>query len=96
MKCTGLCYQGRSACTTPAACGLTAQKLYTRNSDGSSRTRSEGSATAPMPISMEPSEDDQDNGARLSATEWALVIVALSSGIFSLAMIAGYALVKLS
>lgn len=92
MKCTGLCYQGRSACTTPAACGLAPRKMHTRNSDGSST----GSASAPMPISMEPGDDDQDNAARLTLMEWALVISALASGIFSLAMLAGYALVKLS
>lgn len=92
MNCTNFCNQGRNACPSPHACGLAPRKLHQGNSDGSSS----GSATAPMPISMEPSEDDQDNGARLSATEWALVIVAITSSIFSLAMIAGYALVKLS
>ncbi len=69
-----------------------AQAVHQANSDGSSS----GSATAPMPISMEPSEDDQANDARLSMGDWALVFVALTSGIASITMLAGYALVKLS
>lgn len=92
MKCTGQCYQGRSACTTPAACGLAPRQLHTRNSDGSST----GSATAPMPISMEPDEHDQATDASLSMGDWALVFVALTAGIASIAMLAGYALFKLA
>lgn len=64
------------------------RKLHQSNSDGS--------ASAPMPISMEPSPADAYDDSGFSTTELILLFIAIASAIFTAAMLAGYALVKLA
>ncbi len=92
MNCTNFCNQGRSACPTPHACGLAPRKLHQANSDGSSS----GSATAPMPISMEAGPEDAYDDSGFSPTELILIFITAVSTIFTVAMLAGYVMVKLS
>jgi len=79
MKCTGLCYQGRSACTTPAACGLT---LHTRNSDGSSRNASA------------QDDDIEYYDAPPGALEYFFAAIIIAALVFVLAVAAGYMAVR--